>query len=180
MSTQTDQRDFFDHESLCASVERLHAENIISTNEKLEAIDHLKADTQDSKYILKHLGSHLAIAGVRYITMIPLPIGSTVRPLWVLTWRIIETVRGNMARARTHSLAVFLFAILPVLGYCAYLIALRKNNERFAFIIANHICYTRWGVNVSHYYEGRSSLGRWFIRKVVPTASVAFGRETRH
>lgn len=179
VKTGTHQRETLNYRSVCQSVHRMSAEHVISPQEETETIANLPADLEDARYILKHLSTHLAIGGFRYLTMIPLPIGSTFRPLWVLTWRIIETVRGNRARARVHSLAVFLFAIVPFLGYTSYLIALRKSNERFAFIVANHLCYVRRDISAAQFYEGRSALGRWLMRVVVPPAAVAMGRETQ-
>lgn len=177
MKTGTEQRELLNSESLGRSVERMRAEDILSSDEQREIARQITPDLQEARYILKHLGGHLAIGGFRYVTMIPLPIGSTGRPLWVLCWRVIESVRGNRARAKVHSLPVFLFALLPFLGYAAYLIALRKSNERFAFVVANHLCYARKDMNAMRFYEERSAVGRWLMRFIVPPASVALGRE---
>ncbi|NQX87107.1 MAG: hypothetical protein HRT77_00430 [Halioglobus sp.] len=174
----SDRRELLDAASLYRSVERMHTEHIISAGEEREIAGQIKSDLEGAGYILKHLGGHLAIGGFRYLTMIPLPIGSMVRPLWVVAWRVIESLRGNKARAAVHSLPVFLFSVLPFLGYSAYMIALRRSNERFAFVLANHLCYHRKNMSALAFYEGRSAIGRRLMRVIVPPASAALGRET--
>ena len=178
MSTTASKPELLSNAALSQSVERMRNEEILTLAEQRDIVEHIPADLQDARYILKHLGAHLAIGGFRAATMIPLPIGTIGRPLWVLSWRITETLKGNSARASVHSLPVFLFALLPFLGYSAYLIALRKSNERFAFIMANHLCYARRDMNAADFYQGRSIVGRWLMRVVVPPAWAALGRET--
>ncbi len=170
MSETAGKPEFLSIDALSRSVERMRAEALISHEEQQVITGQLTTDLEDARYILKHLGAHLAIGGFRYATMIPLPVGTLGRPSWVLAWRVIETVKGNRDRASVHSLQVLLFALLPFLGYSAYLIALRKHNERFAYIIANHLCYARRNMNAVEFYAERSALGRRLMRVVVPAA----------
>lgn len=178
MSTTASKPELLSNESLCQSVERMRLEGVLTVDEQEDIVEHVPDDLQKARYILKHLGAHLTIGGFRAATMIPLPIGTIGRPLWVMSWRITETLKGNRDRANVHSLSVFLFALLPFLGYSAYLIALRKSNERFAFVMANHLCYARRNMNTTDFYNGRSALGRWLMRLVVPPAATALGRES--
>ena len=177
MTETARKNEFLSLEALSRSVERMRADALISHDEQQSITGQLITDLEDARYILKHLGAHLAIGGFRYATMIPLPVGTLGRPSWVLAWRVIESIRGNRARASVHSLPVFLFALLPFLGYSAYLIALRRSNERFAFVMANHLCYARRNMNAVEFYAERSALGRRLMRVVVPPAPVALGHD---
>ena len=110
MSETAGKPEFLSIDALSRSVERMRAEALISHEEQQVITGQLTTDLEDARYILKHLGAHLAIGGFRYATMIPLPVGTLGRPSWVLAWRVIETVKGNRDRASVHSLQVLLFA----------------------------------------------------------------------
>jgi hypothetical protein len=174
MSARNNVRDYFSYESLCQTIERLSIDDIISNDEKQKAIGAIHSDKQGAQYILKHLSVHLSIGGFRVVTMIPIPFGSILRPLWVLLWRVIETLKGNKARAEIHSFRVFIFSVIPLVGYTAYLLALRKSSERFTFIVANHLCYAMKNTNVIDFYKNKSAMNKRLITMIVPPLSDAF------
>ena len=73
--------------------------------------------------------------------MIPLPLGTVCRVLWVAGSRLYESWLGTPERARVHSWPVLGIAAIPGLGYAAYLLPLRRRSERTAFLFANHLSY---------------------------------------
>ncbi len=174
MSTIKNAREYFSDESLCQTIERLSIEDIISNDEKEKAIGAIQSDKQGAQYILKHLSVHLSIGGFRVVTMIPIPFGSILRPLWVLLWRVIETLKGNKARAEIHSFRIFAFSIIPLAGYASYLMALRKSSERFSFIVANHLCYAMKNTNVIDFQKDKSAIKKRLITMIVPPVATAF------
>ena len=114
------------------------------TKEREDFINsHLDEWVVDSKYILMNLGVHLGMGIVRFTaTPFPLPIGSTIRPLWVMGCRMYCNLRLDWHRKKVHSIPVLLFSIIPFLGYLAYTIPLRKKSEYLTYLYAQHISYS--------------------------------------
>ena len=141
-------------EALLATIDRLETEGGI-TPERATALRSGLAETlRDSVYVVGHLGAHLGIGAIR-VWMPLLPIGSIARSLWVLGSRVVETLRGRYERARVHSATVFFVALIPFLGYCSYLVALRRVSEDAAFLYANHVSYGLSGESFEVVLEGK-------------------------
>ena len=65
--------------------------------------DDLPALLAGSRYVLGHLGAHAAIASVFLFDVVPLPLGTACRVLWVAGSRAFETLFGTPERARVHA-----------------------------------------------------------------------------
>jgi hypothetical protein len=121
-----------------------------------------------SGYVLRHLGAHPAIGAVFLLDPTPLPLGTLCRVLWVVGSRIVETLRGARERARIHSLPVGLIAAIPALGYGAYLLPLRRENEAAAFLLANHVSYALFGAPAEALVARSPRPLRSVARRLVP------------
>jgi hypothetical protein len=122
----------------------------------------------DSGYVLRHLGAHAAIASVFLFDVIPLPLGTVCRVLWVAGSRAFESVFGTPERARVHSLPVFLVAAIPGLGYAAYLIPLRRHDETAAFLFANHLSYALFDATAEGVVARSPRPLRRLARRLIP------------
>lgn len=110
---------------------------------------HLEEWVDDSKYILLNLGVHIGMGFIRFTAMpFPLPIGSTLRGLWVMGNRMYCNLRLDWHRKKVHSLFVLGFAIIPFLGYFAYTIPLRRKSEYLTYLYAQHISYLIYDATV--------------------------------
>ena len=134
-------RDLLQRAGLERTIDRLGDDGLVTAAEAFALRAELPRLLAESGYVLKHLSAHAAIGGVLLLDPTPLPLGTACRVLWVAGSRVWETLRGSPERARVHSLAVFLVAALPVFGYAAYLLPLRRENQTAAFLFANHISY---------------------------------------
>ena len=135
--------------SLQETIARMVSDGKLS-GEKEEYIQtHLAEWMADSKYILLNLGVHIGMGFVRFTAMpFPLPIGSTLRGLWVMANRMYCNLRLDWHRKRVHSLFVLGFAIIPFLGYFAYTIPLKKKSEYLTYLYAQHISYLLYDANI--------------------------------
>jgi hypothetical protein len=156
-----------DLESLAGTLDRLARDEFISQ----DAADSLKVilpeQLDKSRYVLGHLGAHLGIAAVFAFDLVPLPLGTVSRISWVAGSRFVEQLRGS-ARARVHSLAVFLIAAVPFLGYGAYLLPLRSESSELAFVLANHTWLVRTGRTYEEFVKSAPTplrkVARWLVR----------------
>jgi hypothetical protein len=149
--------------SLKETIARMSADGRLSKEREDYINSHLEEWVADSKYILIHLGVHIGMGFVRFTAMpFPLPIGSTLRPLWVMAMRMYCNLTWNMRRKRVHSIPVLLFAIIPFLGYFAYTIPLRKKSEYLTYLYAQHISYSLYDKTL----EQKLSKVPNFIKKI--------------
>lgn len=124
---------------------------------------HLEEWVADSKYILFNLGVHIGIGLVRFTALpVPLPIGSILRPIWVIANRIHCDVRWDMHRKKIHSIHVLLFSAIPFLGYFAYTIPLRKKSEYLTYLYAQHISYGIYDTTLEEKLSGAPR----FVRRI--------------
>ncbi len=133
----------------------------------------LPAHLERSGYVLGHLGAHLGIAMVFAFDVIPLPLGTISRVLWVAGNRGVETLRGNRARARVHSIGVLAIAAIPLLGYAAYLLPLRRDSAELSFLLANHAWLARTGRTYEQLVAGARPGVRRLARWLVPAYGAA-------
>jgi len=148
---------------LRGTIERLSAEGRLNKEHVDHVHSHLEEWVADSKYILLNLGAHLSIGLLRFTTIpLPLPIGSTVRGLWVIGNRIYCDIKWDMHRKQVHSMLVLLVAIIPFLGYFAYTIPLKKKSEYLTYLYAEHISYMMYGKA----FEEKLAKTPGFIRRI--------------
>ncbi|MEA3306024.1 MAG: hypothetical protein U9R52_04335, partial [Candidatus Omnitrophota bacterium] len=149
--------------SLRETLARMTAEDKISREKEQYIVSNLEEWVTDSKYILLNLGVHIGIGFVRFTAMpLPLPIGSTLRPFWVMANRMYCNIRLDWHRKRIHSLPVLFFAFIPFLGYFAYTIPLKKKSEYLTYLYAQHISYMLYGAAMEQKLEKAPA----FIRKI--------------
>ena len=131
--------------SLQETIARMSAEGKLSKEREDYIHQHLEEWVADSKYILFNLAVHIVMGFFRFTALpFPLPIGSTLRPLWVMANRMYCNLRLDWHRKRVHSLFVLVFSIIPFIGYFAYTIPLRKKSEYLTYLYAEHISYMLW------------------------------------
>jgi hypothetical protein len=174
-----------DPDALAETLERLSAEGAISEARAVSLRANLPGHIDSSRYIVGHLGAHLGIAAVFAFDLVPLPLGTVSRVSWVAGNRLVEHLRGNPSRARVHSLAVFLVAAIPLLGYGAYLLPLRRQSAELTFVLANHTWLVRTGRTYEQFVANTYSPIRRIARWLVPSpaggtrAAAAEGRTER-
>jgi hypothetical protein len=129
--------------SLHNTIARMSADGKLSQERERYILSHLEEWISDSKYILFNLAVHMGIGFVRFAAFpFPLPIGSTLRALWVMANRMYCNLRLDMHRKKVHSISVLLFSIIPFLGYFAYTIPLKRKSEYLTYLYVQHINYT--------------------------------------
>ncbi len=149
--------------SLRKTLARMHEEGRI-TKDKYDYINsHIEEWVADSKYILFNLGVHIGMGFVRFTAIpLPLPIGSTLRGVWVILNRIWCDIKWDMHRKKIHSLTVLFFAIIPFLGYFSYVIPLKRKSEYLAYLYAQHVSYAMYNMTV----EAKLKKAPRFIKKM--------------
>jgi hypothetical protein len=157
-----------DPEALHRTLEHLSTEGVISAERAAVLRSNLPAQLESSRYVLSHLGAHLGIAAVFAFDLIPLPLGTISRVFWVVGNRTVEQLRGNLERSRVHSLPVLLIAAIPLLGYSAYLLPLRRQSRELAFLLANHAWLVRTGGSYEQFVASSSRPVRRVARWLVP------------
>ncbi|MDZ4686491.1 MAG: hypothetical protein SH850_15590 [Planctomycetaceae bacterium] len=158
-----DRREPIDEPHLAATIDRLVADGELTAEDADPLRLALPEMVRQSAYILRHLGAHLTIGVIFAFDVIPLPLGSLSRGGWVVINRIYEEARRDRDRARVHSLIVLGVALVPFVGYFAYLIPLRASNADAAFLYANHVSYRRSGQSLK---TSLSRKPRWMQRLV--------------
>ena len=122
----------------------------------------------NSRYVMSHLGAHIGIGVIFAFDAIPLPLGTIGRVSWVAGSRFVETLRGRWAQARVHSLGVFLVAVVPWIGYGAYLLPLRRQGGDVVFLFANHAWLSQSGRTFEAAIAARPRIVRRACRWLVP------------
>ncbi len=163
----TFERSLHDEDRLHATIARLRESGEISLEhaERLSAV--MAEMTATTAYIVRHLAVHLAIGASKAI--LPLPIGAFLRGGWVALARATETWFGRSDRARVHSLPVFLISCVPLAGYLAYIVALRRHDPDAAFLYANHLCLLRFDRSLERVLESAPRPIRYVVRRAIGT-----------
>ncbi len=154
---------------LAQTVKELVALNHISAQQGKHLYHCAIAQLASSSYVLKHLGAHLSIGVIFAFDVIPIPLGTIARVVWVAGARIRETLKSNWERARVHSLGVLAVAAIPWFGYAAYLLPLRRDSKELAYLLANYSWSLRTGRNFEAFIASRSKRVAQFSRWLVPT-----------
>ncbi len=170
-------RELLDEDALSETIDRLVADSQIS-RQQTEILRHGLALTMErSAYVTRHLGAHLAIAAVFAFDAIPLPLGTVSRVGWVLGSRAYETAFGRRDRARVHSFGVLALAAIPLLGYGAYLIPLRRVSPEAGFLYANRISYALTNGCLESLVAGKArpmrQLARWLAPPLMQESELA-------
>ncbi len=156
-----------DADALEKTLQRLCADEEISEPQAVSLRSSIRNQLDASRYILRHLGAHLAIGAVFAFDVVPLPLGTIARVSWVAGNRLVESARRDLERARVHSGGVLLIAAVPWLGYAAYLLPLRRHSSELAFVLANHTWLNRTGRTYEQFLARSRSpvrrLGRWLV-----------------
>lgn len=128
--------------------------------------ENLPTTINQSKYILFNLGAHMTIGAIFAFDIIPLPMGTISRCLWVLGNKIYFGYKRDRAKSKIHSLPVLLVSVIPWIGYFAYTLPLKKYNEDVAYVYANQVTYMRNDVSLPRYIEGKPRLVKWALKKL--------------
>lgn len=148
---------------LLETISRLRSDGELSAEEAERLSRQVSHAAEESRYILRHLAAHLSVGVVFSFDLLPLPMGTLSRGTWVIANRIYECWCGRWDRAGVHSLAVLGVALIPFVGYFAYLLPLRSRSAETAFVYANQISYARHGRSLETYLQTKP---KWFARLV--------------
>ena len=166
-SVAESQSRLVDGDALERTLQRLLADQEISEQHAVYLRATLRSQLDGSRYILRHLGAHLAIGVVFAFDLVPIPLGTIARVSWVAGNRLVESARKNLEHARVHSAGVLVIAAVPWLGYAAYLLPLRRQSTELAFVLANHTWLSRNGRTFEQFLATTRTplrrLGRWLV-----------------
>lgn len=156
-----------DLDALESTLRRLVADGALCDRRAAVLRAALPGQIARSRYILTHLGAHLAIGAVFAFDVIPIPLGTVARVSWVAASRLVESGRRHRDRARIHSVGVLLIAAIPWFGYSAYLFPLRHRSAELTFVLANHTWLVRRGRTYERFLADTPApirrLGRWLV-----------------
>ncbi|MDJ0669099.1 MAG: hypothetical protein QNJ61_17590 [Desulfobacterales bacterium] len=109
----------------------------------------------------------MSIGAVFAFDIIPLPLGTISRVLWVVGNRIYFEFKRDKEKRKIHSLPVLLVSLIPMIGYFAYLLPLKKYNEDLAYVYANQVAYMRKEVFLVEYLEDKPRIVRWALKRLL-------------
>lgn len=161
-------------------IDRLIADGCLSPERGSLLKENLSTTINQSKYILFNLGVHLSIGAVFAYDIIPLPLGTISRVLWVLGNRIFFEFKRDTEKRKIHSLPVLLVSAIPWVGYFAYTLPLKKYNEDVAYVYANQITYMRKEVSLDKYLEGKPRFMKWALKKLLIPEDINKYIKTQH
>jgi len=158
---------FTDRDSIESTVNRLVDDKLVPPY-KGDLLKRNLSDTiRQSRYILLNLGAHMAIGAVFSFDIVPLPLGTISRVLWVAGNRIYSEVKRDDEKKKVHSVTVLIVSAIPWIGYFAYTVPLKKVNEDAAFLYANHITYQRKNESLVRYIQGKPALIRRTLERLL-------------
>ena len=162
-------------DDLSRTLDRLCDEGRLSPDRAQLIREQLPHALSDSAYILRHLGAHLTLGVIFAFDMIPLPLGTVSRVLWVLANRAYEATRGSADRAEIHSFRVMLVAAIPWLGYGAYLLPLRSESVELTWLLAHHVSFQLHGTSFEEFIAAKPRMvrraGSWLIPDISERAT---------
>ncbi len=159
-------------DGLAVTVQKLVDAGELAPTEADDLQERLPTMLAESSYLLSHLGAHLAIGVIFAFDVVPLPLGSISRGLWVLGSRIYETFRGDRLRARVHSWRVLLVAVVPIVGYFAYLLPLRGRQPELSALMANHLTYEWRQRSLNQFLESKPHWLQRAIRNITGSSTL--------
>ncbi len=158
---------FTNKKDIALCIDRLIMDGGLSIEKGALIKAQLPTTISQSKYILFNLGVHLSLGAVFAYDIIPLPVGSISRFLWVLGNRILFEFKRDREKKRIHSFNVLLVSLIPYVGYFAYTLPLKKYSEDLAYVYANQITYLRKEVSLVKYLEGKPRIIIWALKKLL-------------
>jgi len=158
---------FTNKEEIELCIDRLIMDDCLSPERGSLIKENLSITIHQSKYILFNLGAHMSIGAIFAFDIIPLPMGTISRVLWVIGNRTFIEIKRDREKRKIHSLPVFLVSVIPWLGYFAYTIPLKKYNEDVAYVLANQITYMRKKVFLVKYLAGKPRIIKWALKKLL-------------
>jgi len=158
---------FTDRDSIESTVNRLVDDKLL-TPDKGDLLKRNLPDTiRQSRYILLNLGAHMAIGAIFSFDIVPLPLGTISRVLWVAGNRIYSEVKRDDEKKKVHSVTVLIVSAIPWIGYFAYTLPLKKVNEDAAYLYANHITYERKNESLVRYIQGKPAIIRRILERLL-------------
>ena len=148
-------------------INRLIMDGYLSPEKGSLIKENLSTSINQSKYILFNLGAHMSIGAVFAFDIIPLPMGTISRVLWVIGNRIYIEFKRDKKKRKIHSLPVLLVSLIPWVGYFAYTLPLKKYNADVAYVYANQITYMRKEVFLVKYLEGKPRIVKWALKRLL-------------
>lgn len=158
---------FTDRDSIESTINKLTDDKLIPPNRGVSLKRNLPDTIRQSRYILFNLGAHMAIGAIFSFDIIPLPMGTISRVLWVVGNRIYNEVKRDDEKRKVHSVGVLVVSAIPWVGYFAYILPLKKVNEDAAYLYANHITYERSSESLVRYIEGKPAIIRRILEKLL-------------
>jgi len=158
---------FTDREKIEVTIERLVAESRLTRDDAERLRAELPEVLARSENVLFNLAVHFSIGALFAFDIIPLPLGTISRCVWVIGSRAYYEIRRD-ARRKIHSIGVLGISAIPWLGYFAYLLPLKRVNEDAAYLFANHVTYHRSNISLDKYLEGRRGAG--LVRRIIVPA----------
>lgn len=157
----------FDIAALESTVDRLVTEGQFSA-ERGEAFKRsLPESIGKSAYVVSQLAAHAAIGAVFAYDLIPIPLGTVARVMWVAGNRLYWTLRRDPLKKAVHSWGVMGIAAIPWVGYIAYTIPLRRTSEDLCYVYANRLTLKRSGQSLDQYLAAKPRFIRRLIERMV-------------
>ncbi len=150
------------------TIDRLHFDGRLSDGRAHLLRRELPHALSESAYVLRHFGVHLSIGMIFAFDVVPLPLGSISRVLWVVGNRAYEAAFGSREKADVHSLEVVFVAAIPWIGYGAYLLPLRHQSHELTWLLAHHFSYRLYGASFDEMLSGRPRVVRRFGAWLLP------------
>ena len=136
------QKNFTSLESIQKTIERMLSENHIDVLQKDYLKENIEIQFEDVRYILKNLSAHVFIGIVFAFDLIPLPLGTISRVIWVIINRLnYSIINYDPQKLKVHNLKVLFFSAIPWVGYFSYLLPIIQIDKTMLKLYTNHICY---------------------------------------
>jgi len=158
---------FTDRDSIESTINRLVDDKLVTPDKGDLLKRNLSGTIRQSRYILLNLGAHMAIGAIFSFDIVPLPLGTISRVLWVAGNRIYSEVKRDDEKKKVHSITVLIVSAIPWIGYFAYTLPLKKVSEDAAYLYANHITYERKNESLVGYIKGKPAIIRRILERLL-------------
>ncbi|MDY6965181.1 MAG: hypothetical protein SVM80_04320 [Halobacteriota archaeon] len=135
------------------TIEKLVQEGYLPPERGMALKESLPDIIERSEYVLFNLGAHISIGLIFAFDLIPLPLGTISRDIWVIGNRLYYEVRMNNEKKKFHSFKVLVVSTIPFVGYFSYTLALKEVNEDATYLYANHVSYLLRGTSLEEFLE---------------------------
>ena len=145
--------EFSNPQKMGLTIERLVREGYLSKEKGCALNESLPEVIKKSEYALFNLGVHLSLGVIFAFDLIPLPLGTISRDIWVLGNRLYYEIARDGDKKKVHSLKVLFLSTIPFAGYFAYTLPLKEISEDATYLYANHVSYLRRGMSLEESLE---------------------------